>query len=217
MYIKFIYYESNKPSNAQRINSRLLEYSMNIIRSLSEISADFLSTNASLLLLDEATAELIHWQTAQIQEDILPLISNQPQNMRIHILEELLSQIQNEKEPSVSLTKEVPVILCSSPLSQTTLMECKRCILERCHTCTIVCQNTASYQQMRDIVWDSTSDVRLLQTHCSNIQIAPDIYLVPAYSTLPATPSDMYYWKGADRPETRQISTSYSLELQVDI
>ena len=186
---------------------------MDLIRALSEISAD-LPTNASLLLLDEATAELIHWQSVQIQVDILPLISNEPHNIKIQILEELLTSIQNEKGP-VSQTTEIPVILCSSPLSQTTLMECKRSILERYRACTVVCQNTAIHQQMLELVGDSAAEVRLLRIHCSNIRVAQDIHLVPAYNTLPAMPSDLYYWKGADRPEQPQISTSYSLELQV--
>ena len=186
---------------------------MDLVKSLSEISAD-LRTKASLLLLDEATAELVHWQSVQIHMDILPLISNDPWDIRVQILEELFSQNTNEKAP-VSLTKEECVILCSSPLSQTSLMECKRFLLERCHICTILCQNTAIYQQMRELVSDTTADVRLLKIQCSNIRLAQDIHLVPAYNTLPAIQSDVYYWRAADRSEQRQISTPYSLELTV--
>ncbi|KAI6656619.1 Sec1 family domain-containing protein 2 isoform X3 [Oopsacas minuta] len=186
---------------------------MYLSRYLSNISADILNKNVSQLLLDEATAELIHWQTTRIHVDILPHISNQPQNLKIYILEEVLS---GKSPPS---TDEAAVFLLSSPLLQSTLISLNSYI-SKISASTIICQNTALYKQLNESLIKTTADVDIYHINCSNINIAPDIHLIPAYNTQPAIRSDIYYWQGAEttiggKIEPNNISASYKLELQV--
>ena len=187
---------------------------MNLSRALSSISADLLNKNVSHLLLDEATAELIHWQTTQIHVDILPLISNRPEKLKVEILEEILSQ---REYPDTS-TDGTAVLLLSSPLLQTTVMQLKSFVVDKFSTSLIICQDTAVYQQMREILKNTSAE--LYQINCSNIKVAQDVHLIPAYSTQTALPCDTYYWgtgEGGGRRDQTNLSISYTLELQVRI
>ena len=189
---------------------------MSLSRSLSNLSADLLDKNVSHLLLDEATAELIHWQTTQIQVDILPHISNKPEILKIQILEEVLSQ----REYSDTSSDGTAAFLLSSPLLQSTVIQLKSIVVDKFSTSVIICQNTVVYQQMRELVENTSAGVELYQINCSNIKVAQDIHLIPAYNTLPAIPCDMYYWRtgeGGGKRDQTNLSISYALELQVRI
>ena len=189
---------------------------MNLSRSLSSISADLLSKNVSQFLLDEATAELIHWQTTQIREDILPHLSNKPERLKIQILEDVLSQ----REYTDTSTDGTAVFLLSSPLLQSTVIQLKSIVVDKFSTSVIICQNSVVHQQMREIFKNTSAGLELYQINCSNIKLAQDIYLIPAYNTQSAIPCDTYYWgtgEGGGRRDQPNLSISYTLELQVRI
>lgn len=192
---------------------------MNIGSLFSHLSSDLIQSNATHLIIDSATSELMHWQCVDIQDEIISHLTASPNKIKVEILEQILTSHRYTIEDiPESEEKGASVILISTPLSSSLLSKFKLFVSSNFHTSSILCTNNVVYKQL-DVTFGSREAVWLKQIEPRNMYLAPDMYLLPAYSVCPATASDPYCWgttrpAGGGRLELAHLSTEYVQELQ---